>query len=359
MMESRRSAFRRKGISVAIISGMSYGLYTAFVSLGMDSGDWPSLAGNGESHLISTYAALVLLGLLAGALNDLFSALWSLVNLLIKGKFRDLWPTLRSKPGRIMMGVSLIGGPLAGAAYIIALQQAGSIAIPLSALCPAIGALLSRLIYKQKLKPHMVAGIAICVTAGILINLTGGLSVPDGAHLTLATFLALVAAFGWGLEGCVGGWAACMIDYEISITIRQLVSGLTNILIVLPLFSLFDREYSALTMGINTYWLLLNVVVVNPLNYLFFVVSGFFSLYAFSLWYKGNSMCGTALGMACNGAYAFWGPLFCWLILGIFSGREGWSLHPVAWLLAVVMFLGILLIAISPAELFKKERNNA
>ncbi len=356
-LRHRRKVFRRRGMSVAIISGMSYGLYTAFISLGMDSAIWRGF--NTEQGVLSSYAILILLGILAGALNDLFSALWSIVNLLIKGKFKDLWPTICSKPGRIMLGVSLIGGPIAGAAYIIAVQQAGSIAIPLSALCPAIGAILGRVIYKQTLKPHMMVGIFICVTASILINMTGGLSVPEGASLTLATVLALIAAFGWGLEGCVGGWAACMIDYEISITIRQLTSGLTNLLIVLPVFSLLDRDNNMPTRGLGTFAYLLRAVFSSPANYIFFVISGFFALYAFSLWYKGNSMCGAALGMACNGTYAFWGPIFCWLILGIFGGRDGWSLHPISWLLAVLMFGGIMLIALSPSELRAQEGKDA
>jgi uncharacterized protein (DUF983 family) len=87
---------------------------------------------------------------------------------------------------------------------------------------------------------------------------------------------------------------------------------------------------------------------------IFFVVSGFFALFAYSLWYKGNSMCGTALGMASNGAYSFWVPFFCWLILGVFFGQDGWALEPIAWVAAVVMFLGILLIAVNPLDWIKK-----
>jgi endonuclease/exonuclease/phosphatase (EEP) superfamily protein YafD len=88
-----------------------------------------------------------------------------------------------------------------------------------------------------------------------------------------------------------------------------------------------------------------------------FIVSGFFALFAFSLWYKGNSMCGTALGMASNGMYSFWGPFFCWIILGVFCKMEGWGLPPIAWVAAILMAFGIMLIALNPLDLFKKDES--
>ena len=62
-----------------------------------------------------------------------------------------------------------------------------------------------------------------------------------------------------------------------------------------------------------------------------FVVAGFLCYFNFMCWYRGNAMCGAALGMACNGAYSFWGPFFCWLILGVVFGLDGWNMVPVAW----------------------------
>ena len=57
-----------------------------------------------------------------------------------------------------------------------------------------------------------------------------------------------------------------------------------------------------------------------------FVVAGFLCYFNFMCWYRGNAMCGAALGMACNGAYSFWGPFFCWLILGVVFGLDGWNI---------------------------------
>ena len=90
---------------------------------------------------------------------------------------------------------------------------------------------------------------------------------------------------------------------------------------------------------------------------IFFVISGFFALFAYSLWYKGNSMCGAALGMACNGAFSFWGPFFCWIILGVICGIDGWSLPPIVWAAAILMIFGILMIAMNPLDLFRKKED--
>ena len=59
--------------------------------------------------------------------------------------------------------------------------------------------------------------------------------------------------------------------------------------------------------------------------------------------------------MACNGAYSFWGPFFMWLILGVVVGQEGWTIPPIAWVAAVVMVFGILMIAMNPLDLLKKK----
>jgi hypothetical protein len=124
-------------------------------------------------------------------------------------------------------------------------------------------------------------------------------------------------------------------------------SGIVNLLILLPIMA-------AIAGSVLLAPELATAALTDGPSMIFFVVSGFFALFAFSLWYKGNSMCGTALGMACNGAYSFWGPFFCWVVLGVFAGQDGWALAPIAWVAAVVMFLGILLIAVNPLELLRR-----
>ena len=346
LRQQMQRSFFVKGITVAVLSGMSYGLYSAFVTRGMGTGVW------GEWYSVHEVGVMVvLLGALGSALNDTVSAVWSIIIAGIKGKLGDFVRCLRTKPGRVMILCALAGGLVADTAYIVALQMAGSIIIPITALCPAIGAILGHFLFKQRLSPRMVLGVFICVGASIMI---GSTSFGEGAapNVLAGCLIALLAAFGWGIEGCIAGFGTALIDYDIGITIRQTTSGLSGLVIMVPVISLMAGR-----IGLAPE--LISAAFSDGPAMLFFAISGFFAMYAFSLWYKGNSMCGAALGMAANGAYSFWGPFFCWIVLGLFFKEDGWMIAPIAWVGAVVMFFGILLIAVNPfASLIKKKEGD-
>lgn len=340
--------FFRKGITVALLSGLFYGLFTAFLTLGMTKGVWADWYGPNTAGLSAFFITFVLAAL-GSAANDTCSAAWALLNVTIKGKLGDFFRTLNTTPGRVMILAALVGGPIASVAYVVGLQMAGSIIIPITALCPAIGAILGRILFKQELNKRMMLGIAICVLASVMIGSTSlGGDAPEGMFLGI--LIAFIAALGWGFEGCVAGYGTAMIDSEIGITIRQLTSGLANLIILIPIFGMIggngklavEITAQAFTSGSAMIW---------------FAVSGFCALFAFMLWYKGNGMCGAALGMACNGTYSFWGPFSCWIILGVIAGMDGWNLPLIVWIAAVLMAFGILVIAMNPMDLFRKKED--
>ena len=342
-------SFFIKGITIATLSGMCYGLYTAFVTVAMGKGAWEGWYA--ENSLLTAFTVVYVLGVLGSGVNDLMSAFWAVGIAGIKGKLGDFFRCLKTKPGAVMIVCAIIGGPIASAAYIIALQMAGSIIIPITALCPALGAILGRLLFKQSLNARMIMGILVCLAATLMI---GWASIGDDGsnNRLLGCAIAFIAALGWAIEGCVAGFGTVVIDYEIGITIRQVTSGLVNLLILLPIMCIIAGKIGLFSELTGTAFGSGNAMI-------FFIISGFFALFAFSLWYKGNSMCGTALGMACNGAYSFWGPFFCWIVLGVVIGQEGWGLEPIAWIAAVVMFLGILLIAVNPLDWFKRDKTTS
>jgi drug/metabolite transporter (DMT)-like permease len=338
------SQFFRKGIVIALFSGVMYGFYSAFLTLGMSKGVWADWYGAGT--VLSAFAVTYLLGALGSAVNDTASAGWALLNVGVKGKLGDFFRTLKTKPGRVMILAALVGGPISSTAYVVGLQMAGSIVIPITALCPAIGAILGRLLFKQQLNKRMMLGILICVIASFMIGSTSiGSDAPEGMFLGIC--IAFIAALGWGFEGAVAGYGTSMIDYEISITIRQVISGLSNLIILVPIFGLLagdiglstDLAVQAFTSGPAMIWI---------------AIAGFCAWISYMFWYRGNSMCGAALGMACNGTFSFWGPFCCWIVLGVIFGIEGWSIPPIAWVAAVIMVFGILMIAMNPLDLFKR-----
>ncbi|MFX0547803.1 hypothetical protein ACOAKC_00570 [Hathewaya histolytica] len=341
------SDFFKKGISLALFSGLAYGLYTAFLTMGMTKGVWGDWYGKNTAGL-SAFVVAYLLAALGNAINDTCSAVWSLLYAGVKGKFGDFLRCINTKPGRIMILAALIGGPIAGTAYVIALQMAGSIVVPISALCPAIAAILGKVLYKQELNKRMAFGILICVCASFLIGSTGFAGEVSSKTL-LGIAIAVIAALGWGFEGCVAGYGSAMIDPEIGICIRQVTSGISNLFILVPVFGIMaggvnisvDLAVQAFTSGPAMVW---------------FAVSGLLSFVTFMTWYAANSMCGAGLGTACNGTYSFFGPLFCLLVLGVYGGMDGWSLPVVAWIGAVIMMIGILTISMNPLDLFRKKK---
>ncbi len=337
--------FFKKGIAIAALSSIMYAVYTAFVTGGQLYGVWANWFG---SFAATSLLVVFVLPTIASGINDALSAIWATLVTLKQGKISDLGRCIASKPGVIVMAAAFIGGPIASAAYVIAVSQAGTLAVPIAALNPAIGAILARVLYKQPLGPRVLAGIVICVVAGVMIGSTG-LTGEAPAGMALGLGLALLAAFCWGIEGCVGGYATCMIDPQIAINIRQLVSGIGNLLIVLPIL--------ATVCGVNlgdAYGYVGQAITDGP-SIIFFAVSGFAAYLSFMSWYRANSMCGTALGMAINGTYTFTAPLVTWVVLGLILGFDGYALAPIAWIAAIVNLVGIFLIAVNPMEFFKKD----
>jgi len=338
------SNFFKKGLTIAIVSGMFYGLYSAFLTLGMSRGVWADWYGP-NTAMLSAFVVTYMLGALGSAINDMLGGIWCLATASVKGKLSDFVRTLKTKPGAIMMICALIGGPVASTAYVVGLQLAGSMVIPITALCSAIGALLGRFVFHQKLNARMIAGIIICFLASAVIGGTS-LSAID-SRVALGCAIAFIAALGWGVEGVVAGFGTSMIDSEIGITIRQCTSGLANMIILVPLFAIMAGNIGLAPQ-------LMGQALTSP-AIVFFIVSGVFGALSYAFWYKGNAMCGAALGMTANGAYSFWGPFFCWILLGVIFKQDGWMLTSIQWVSAIVMIFGIMLIAMNPLDLLKKK----
>ncbi|MCT4535109.1 hypothetical protein [Halodesulfovibrio sp.] len=339
------ASFRTKGICIALLSAVVYGLYTAFLTLGMSKGVWADWYGANTAGL-TAFVITYFLGAVGSALNDSFSAVWALSLAATRGRLGDFFRCLKTKPGLVMVTAALIGGPIATTAYVVGLQLAGSIVVPIAALCPAIGAILGRVLFKQELNARMMLGIAICFLASFMIASTSlGGEAPDGQFLGIC--IAFIAALGWGFEGCVCGYGTSMIDSEIAITIRQTTSALSTLFIFIPVMAVMSGSFDSLH--------LVTEALFCSDSIIWFAVSGLCAYLTFMFWYQGNGMCGAALGMSCNGTFSFWGPFGCWIILGIIFGIDGWSMPPIAWAAAVLMIVGIFTVAMNPLELFKKK----
>ncbi len=357
--QAQEKSYRKKGIFIALMSGFLYGGYTAFMTQGMATGVWVDYyGGTGVAAGLSAFALVYTLSAVGAAVNDICSAVWTLIYAAIIGRLGDFARSINTKPGRILIVAAIIGGPLASTAYVIGLQMAGSIIVPIAALNAAIGAIIGRIIYKQKLSGGMILGIVICFAAAVIIGLFG-YGIPEGGiagifgnmsgEAVIGIIAAFCAALGWGIEGAVGGYACCMVDTEVAICIRQCTSGIVNAVILCSLLSLMGGD------GIGSGLALVGHALADGPSIWMFFIGGVFASWSFKFWYKGASMCGAALGMGCNGTYAFWGPLYCLVVCGFIFGGEGWNIAWPGWVGAITMVIGIFVLAISQQKATEKE----
>lgn len=346
------SGFMRKGLFLAILSGISYGTFTAFLTVGEGTGIWNEFWA---LPMAATIIGYVLLSAIGSGINDTVSAVWCLLLAARSGKVRDIRGSLFSRPGLLIVLGGLSGGLVAAVCSIVALMMAGGISAAITALCPAVGAILSRILYKQKLNLRMIVGILICFGCAVVI---GGTTLGDiSGKATLGCIIAFIAAVAWGVEGCIAGQGTVLVDYEIGIVIRQFTSGLSNLLILVPIICVI-ASFTVDTTGVsgNLYGYLVGGAITSG-AIVWFIVSGFFANPAYSLWYKGNAMCGTALGMTCNALYSFWVPFMMMVVCGWIMGWDGYTLTPLQWGMAVVECFGIWLIAQNPLDIFKKKED--
>ena len=341
--QAQEKSFRKKGIFIALMSGFLYGGYTAFMTQGMATGVWVDFyGGTGVAAGLSAFGLVYTLSAVGAAVNDVCSAVWTLIYAAIIGRLGDFGRSLKTKPGRILIVAAIIGGPIASTAYVVGLQMAGSIIVPIAALNAAIGAIIGRMIFKQPLTKGMVGGIVLCFAAAVLIGSTG-MSFGEGfsGEMLLGMIAAFCAALGWGIEGAVGGYACCMVDTEIAICIRQCTSGIVNAVILCSLLAMIGGD------GIGSGLALVGHALADGPSIWMFFIGGVFASWSFKFWYKGASMCGAALGMGCNGTYAFWGPFWCFIVCGLIFGTDGYAIPWQGWVGALIMVIGIFVLAIA------------
>ncbi len=316
-MAAVNKKFRTTGMTTGAFSGLTYGIYTVLV-----------LVAGYYEPLVSAA------GLLAGpyvcsGLNDLFAGIWLTAYNAKSGRIREMGRSLNTFPGKMIVIGSILGGPIANGAYLVGLAMAGAYAIPISALCSLFGAIFAWIFLKQKITKRVMMGMLVCVAGAIIINWTK----PEGSdNFTLGIIFSFVAAICWALEGVFATYGGAMIDTDVAVNLRQLISGFVDLFVIVPIVGGLGLLGGTLMAGIPSIWL---------------VVSGLSAAVSFLCWYKSNSTVGCAVGMSLNVTYAFWGVFFCILFLGQ-------AVTPTIVIGSFVIVFGAILVTMNPLDLFRK-----
>lgn len=316
-MAAVNKKFRTTGMTTGAFSGLTYGIYTVLV-----------LVAGYYEPLVSAA------GLLAGpyvcsGLNDLFAGIWLTAYNAKSGRIREMGRSLNTFPGKMIVIGSILGGPIANGAYLVGLAMAGAYAIPISALCSLFGAIFAWIFLKQKITKRVMLGMLVCVAGAIIINWTK----PEGSdNFTLGIIFSFIAAICWALEGVFATYGGAMIDTDVAVNLRQLISGVVDLFVILPIVGGLGLLGGTLMAGIPAIWL---------------AVSGLSAAVSFLCWYKSNSTVGCAVGMSLNVTYAFWGVFFCILFLGQ-------AVTPTIVIGSFVIVFGAILVTMNPLDLFRK-----
>lgn len=285
----RDLSYAKRGIANCLISGMTWGVDA--VILGYIFCNYPF--NSSENSVIAP--------LVAACLHTGFSCFLILAYNTYTGKIREFGRCLFSKLGLIVSVCAFCSGPLAMSGYLFGINMAGaSYTAVITSSYPAIGTILAVFFLKEKLTKRTLLGISLCVLGSIATGYVAPTSTVY-PHFYLGIFCAFVAALGWGLEGVFGAYVMDVVDSEIAISVRQTLSFLMYLLVVLPLLHGFK----------------ILSVSFTPTNVIAFIFAGLFCSTSFISWYHGLSMTGVGRAMALNITYPIWVIVLQWIIQGV------------------------------------------
>ena len=261
--------------------------------------------------------------LVSAALHDAVCALILLIFMAMRGRLKDTWRAIHTRSGRAVMVAALLGGPIGMSGYLLAIDQigAGYTAI-ISTFYPALGTALAVAVLKERMRPRQVIALAVAIGAIIATSYT---STSVSGSALWGVLGALAAVVGWGCEAVILAWGMRddAVDNETALQIRETTSGLTYLVLVVPLGGALSSTGQALTSP-GAMGLVALAAAAGTASYLFY--------------YKAIDLLGAARAMALNISYSAWAVLFAFLLQSIVPA-------PIQIVLCVVILVGTVLAA--------------
>lgn len=322
--------YAKKGIAIGAIAGALWGLGGVLISIALGYEPFASYAN----------VSLYIVPLVGCCLTDGFCGISTLIINIMNGKGKEYLRVIGTKPGKIIILASLFGGPVAMSGYYLGLYLAGPFyAMAITAMYPAIGAILSRIFLKEKMSNYTKLGIALCVVGAIIVTYIA----PSGEaypHFKIGIIASLLACLGWGLEGVICAYGMDLVDPDIAIGVRWMTSFVAYFVAVLPFVAGigavgYQLFFDALTTPWT--WFLVLVAVINSISYFWY--------------YNAINMTGASRAMALMITYSLWSVVFGW----IFAGSISITMNVVIG--AVVIFIGAVFVAGKPSEILTIREN--
>lgn len=282
------------------------------------------------SPFVSTEQAVFLAPFVSTFLHDFCSAVWMLIYMGVRKQLGNVVRALKTRSGKFIILGALFGGPIGMTGYVFAIKYLGATyTAMISAMFPALGAVLSYIFLKERMKPVQLVGFAVSICGMIALGYT-----PGGAQVSnfaLGFACALLCVVGWAVEVviCAYGMKDPNVDNDHALMIRQMTSALF---------------YGVVILNIIKGWNFTLNVAFNPAAAVI-LVSALFGTASYLCYYKAINVLGAAKGMALDITYSAWSIVLALVFLG--QMPDGKSV-----ICGIVILLGSLTAAADLKEIF-------
>ena len=231
---------------------------------------------------------------LAGAvLHDVACAVILLAYMAVRGRLKDTWKGLRTRPGMSVVVAALLGGPIGMSGYLIAIDNIGpGLTAIISTFYPALGTLLAFVLLKERMAPRQIAALLVALAAIVATGWSATSEPIEGGNAILGVVGALACVIGWGSEAVILTWGMRdeAVDNEVALQIRETTSAVVYLFIVAPIAGVFGFTLHSLAT--------LSAGVV--------ALAGLAGTASYLFYYKALSAIGASRGMALNISYSAW-----------------------------------------------------
>ena len=235
---------------------------------------------------------------LAGAvLHDVACALILVIYMALRGRLKETWTALHTRPGKSVIVAALLGGPIGMSGYLIAIDNIGpGLTAIISTFYPALGTLLAFILLKERMAPRQIVALLVALGAIVVTGLSATSDPVKDGNAILGIIGALACVIGWGSEAVILTWGMRdeAVDNEVALQIRETTSAVVYLFIVAPIAGVFGFTLHSLAH--------LSAGVV--------ALAGLAGTASYLFYYKALSAIGASRGMALNISYSAWAIIF-------------------------------------------------
>ncbi len=273
-----------------ILAGILWGLDTVILGVALSM-----------SAFVSTEQAVVLAPFVSTFIHDFCSSLWMLLYMGIKKQYKNILRAVKTRSGKFIILGALLGGPIGMSGYVAAIHYIGpAYTAIVSSMFPALGAFLSYLFLKEKMKPVQLCGLAASIFGVIVMGYTPGVAEPM-KNIALGFGCAILCCIGWASEAviCAYGLKDPDITDEHALQIRQLTSAVFYGVVILTAIKGWGFTLEAVQS--SAFAIILAAALFGTASYVFY--------------YKAIAGIGASKAMALNITYSAWSIVFAFLLL--------------------------------------------